>query len=445
MIQGIQGASSLVLDSNENNCYHKTANFLFSGGIVMRAGCLCLFEDELYANFLPLTYIRPVFDLRCGIQLIREKLTKRFAEEPTVLFCRRELENSMKEKAGYAVNRIEGGASALFVNGRALFNEPISPEGDQEAGVRGSTVVYARLTGQNARHVTPEMCLDGEFLSYIEELGIRIIKCETRCIEYPWNLVEFNGSQIEHDYREYGQSGSEVYEGAHLLNRERISIGKGSVIKPGAVIDAGNGPVRIDEDVTVYPLSFIEGPAYIGRGSLIKAGAKIYGGTSIGEVCKVGGEVEKSIIHSYSNKQHDGYIGLSYVGSWCNLGAGTSTSDLKNNYGTIRMRIRNKVVDTGCMFLGAVIGDHTKTGINTILNTGSVIGIMVNIFGSHLPPKYIPSFCWASEAGLKEYRFDKAVEVANRVMMRRAKEVTPALAKLFETIYTQTEKERQTG
>ncbi len=241
----------------------------------MRAGCLCLFEDELYANFLPLTYIRPVFDLRCGIQLMREKLTKIFADGPTVLFCRRELENRMQEKTGYAVNCIEDGPSALFVNGRALFDEPLTPEGDQEAGVKGGTVVYARLTGENARHVTPEMCLNGELLSYIKGRGIRIIDCETQCIEHPWNLVEFNNSQIEYDCRAYGQSGteSEVYEGAYLLNRERIFIGKGSVIKPGTVIDAGNGPVCIDEDVTIYPLSFIEGPAYIGRGSLIMAGA----------------------------------------------------------------------------------------------------------------------------------------------------------------------------
>ncbi len=412
----------------------------------MRTVYLCIFEDELFANFLPLTYIRPVFDLRCGIQLVREKLTKWFAGGPTVLFCRRELENYMREKTGYAVNRIEGRSSVLFVNGRALLEEPLSAEGDEEAGVAGDTVIYARLTGQNSRHVSPHMCLKGEFLSYIKERGIRIIDCETRCIEYPWNLVEFNGSEIEHDYRVSGQSiqGGEMYEGAHLLNRGRISIGEGSIIKPGAVIDAENGPVYLDEDVTVYPLAFIEGPAYIGRGSLIKAGAKIYGGTSIGEVCKVGGEVEKSIIHSFSNKQHDGYIGLSYIGSWCNLGAGTSTSDLKNNYGSIRIRVHNKIIDTGRIFLGAFIGDHTKTGINTILNTGSVIGIMVNIFGSHLPPKYIPSFCWASEAGLQEYRLDKAIEVANRVMKRRGEETTDALVELFSTIFMQTENERRT-
>jgi len=412
----------------------------------MRAAYLCIFEDKLHVNFLPLTYIRPVFNLRCGMRTIREKLSNGFEEGKTVLFCRRELESIMRENSGFSVNRIEGQSCVLFVNGRALFDKTPAPEGVQEAGVRGETVVYARLTEQNARHVTPEMCLKGEFLTYIRERKVRIIDCETTCIEYPWNLIEQNGDQIEYDYQVCGQSVTvgEVHEGVSLLNREHISIGDGSIVKPGVVIDAGDGPVYIDKDVTIYPLAFIEGPAYIGRGSLVKAGAKVYGGTSIGEVCKVGGEIEKSIIHSYSNKQHDGYIGLSYVASWCNLGAGTSTSDLKNNYGSIRMHVHDKVVDTGRMFLGSIIGDHTKTGINTTLNTGSVIGIMVNIFGSRLPPKYIPPFCWVSETGLQEYRLKKAIDVANRVMKRRGKEVTPALAKLFSTIFIQTKSERRT-
>ena len=224
----------------------------------MRAAYLCIFEDKLHVNFLPLTYIRPVFDLRCGIRTIREKLSNGFEEGKTVLFCRRELESIMRENSGFSVNRIEGQSCVLFVNGRALFDKTPAPEGVQEAGVRGETVVYARLTEQNARHVTPEMCLKGEFLTYIRERKVRIIDCETTCIEYPWNLIEQNGDQIEYDYQVCGQSVTvgEVHEGVSLLNREHISIGDGSIVKPGVVIDAGDGPVYIDKDVTIYPVSY---------------------------------------------------------------------------------------------------------------------------------------------------------------------------------------------
>jgi UDP-N-acetylglucosamine diphosphorylase/glucosamine-1-phosphate N-acetyltransferase len=273
--------------------------------------------------------------------------------------------------------------------------------------------------------------------------GVRIFEDKTRCIEHVWDLIELNGGEIVADFHRIRVNNrGTVLDGVRCLNSEDVVIEQGSTVQPGVVIDATAGPVFIGSNVKIYPHVFIEGPAFVGDGSLIKAGARIYGGTSIGKVCKIGGEVEKSIFHSYSNKQHDGYIGLSYIGSWCNLGAGTSTSDLKNNYGSIRMRVHNRMVDTGRMFLGAVIGDHTKTGINTIVNTGSIIGIMVNIFGAYLSPKYIPSFTWASDDGFQEYRLDKAIEVARRVMNRRGKTVTPAIEALLSTVFTLTEKER---
>jgi len=234
-----------------------------------------------------------------------------------------------------------------------------------------------------------------------------------------------------------------IYEGAIILNKDNVIIEEGAEIKPGVVLDAEEGPIYIGKNAKIMPNATIIGPAYIGDNTSIKIGAKIYENTSIGEYCKIGGEVEGSVIHSYSNKQHDGFLGHSYIMQWVNLGADTNNSDLKNNYGSVKVYINDKLIDSGSMFVGLFMGDHSKSSINTMFNTGSVIGVSCNIFGEGFPPKYVPSFCWGGKDTFTTYDIEKAIDVAKRVMKRRYKDFTEIEENLFRTTFLITQDERR--
>ncbi len=185
------------------------------------------------------------------------------------------------------------------------------------------------------------------------------------------------------------------------------------------------------------------GPCSIGNGTIVKAGARIYEDTSVGEVCKVGGEVESSIIHSFSNKQHDGFLGHSYLGMWVNLGADTNNSDLKNNYGSVKVVINDEQIDSGSQFMGLTMGDHAKTAINTMFNTGTVVGVACNVFGGGFPPKYIPSFTWGGPEAITTYAMERSIEVAKRAMARRNVQLTDATERLLKKIFDLTRDERR--
>lgn len=205
-------------------------------------------------------------------------------------------------------------------------------------------------------------------------------------------------------------------------------------VGPHVVLDTTNGPILIDEGAVIEPFVLITGPTAIGRQSRIRAGARIYGPTVIGPVCKVGGEVEDSIIHGYSNKQHDGFLGHSWIGSWCNLGAGTTTSDLKNTYGTITLDVPWGPVPTGRRFLGTLMGDHSKTAIGTMLMTGTVAGVSANIVAHGPVPRFVPSFTW-KDVGGERYAIDRAIDVARTVMARRNVVLTDADETLLRTLH----------
>jgi UDP-N-acetylglucosamine diphosphorylase/glucosamine-1-phosphate N-acetyltransferase len=208
------------------------------------------------------------------------------------------------------------------------------------------------------------------------------------------------------------------------------------------VLDAEDGPIFIDEGATIMANASLQGPLFVGAKSTIKMGAKIYEGTSIGPVCKVGGEVEESIFHAYSNKQHEGFLGHAYLGEWVNLGADTNNSDLKNNYGTVRVHIDGKTIDSGLLFVGLFMGDHAKSGINTMFNTGTVVGVMSNVFGADYPDKLVPSFAWGGAASCETYACEKALQVARRVMARRNRELTKAQEAVLRQVFELTAHER---
>jgi UDP-N-acetylglucosamine diphosphorylase/glucosamine-1-phosphate N-acetyltransferase len=258
---------------------------------------------------------------------------------------------------------------------------------------------------------------------------------DARLIDYPWQLVHATPAEISRQFANATpRRAGDVSSGAHLLNADAIHIGNGSRVMPGVVLDAEGGPIYIGDNVTIRPNAVVSGPCYIGDRCTIQVGANIREGTSLGMGSKIGGEVEGTIVHGYSNKQHDGFLGHSYVGEWVNLGADTVTSDLKNTYGTVRVAINGREIDSGEMFVGAIIGDHTKTGINVALPTGCVIGFAANVMVSDYSPKFVPSFSWLTDRGAMQNDPQQALAVARKVVARRNRELSDAESALFLSI-----------
>jgi UDP-N-acetylglucosamine diphosphorylase/glucosamine-1-phosphate N-acetyltransferase len=394
-----------------------------------------IFEDVGHRSFGPLTVLRPTFDLRCGALLLREKLEVRRRGQPCLLVPRSGLEETVAEDHP---GRAAGAASeepTLALSSRVIVDDGLL---DAIAGLPSECVLTSGGAPVGALFrdgVRDRVRVLSESGGDLRALSIdRSIEVPARVAAYPWDLVNLTPGEIAADAAAIGTLGTneaDVHPGAHAMEPARIALGAGTHVGPGAVLDARRGPIVIGPDVEILPNAYIAGPAAIGEGSVVRAGASIYGGTSIGPGCRLGGEIAESVLHSFANKQHGGFLGHSYVGSWVNLGAGTDNSDLKNNYGTVRVEIGGELIDTGSMFVGAVIGDHSKTAIGTRLNTGSVIGIFVNVLASGFPPKTIPSFAWGTQGGFAEYEIERAVETARRVMARRGAELTRAMEALI--------------
>jgi len=413
---------------------------------------ILIFEDEFVKNLFPLAYTRPVYDLRCGILTIKEKIERDLPDYTIILHARNYLTDVIKAKFPSAyVNEIPDEIDeCILINGTIIpedniKNLPALNNTEETIYLNNQRVAFARIKEKNIKKLAG---LLNSTINFNNFEGITRVKTDVKLALYPWDFVNNNGSQIKLDFLRLVNKGEnnirgEIYEGVHLINKQSIYIGEGSKIKPGVVIDAEEGPVFIDREVTVFPNAVIEGPCYIGRASKIKTGAKIYENTSIGPVCKIGGEVEESIVHSYSNKQHDGFLGHAYLGQWVNLGADTNNSDLKNNYSNVRVFINDEPVDSGSMFVGLTMGDHSKSAINTMFNTGTVVGLCANIFGAGFPEKYIPSFTWGFGSGMSTYRLEKSFEVAAKVMKRRNIDFTEADKKLLSKIFELTSEERK--
>jgi UDP-N-acetylglucosamine diphosphorylase/glucosamine-1-phosphate N-acetyltransferase len=394
-----------------------------------------IYEDGREAQFGPLALLRPVFDLRCGALLLREKLELRRPSWRCALLPRAALTAAVAEQyPGRDVGTV-GDEPTLLLSGRVVVDDALlsaveQSEGDALLRADGVSV------GAYVTRRVPELLAGGRTTPDLSGLAAAGIECEA--IAYPWELVAATGREIEKDaalLEGRGEQRGTVDQGARVLERSRVTLCAGSRIEPGVVLDAREGEIIVGRDAVVMPNAVVIGPAAVGDGTTIKAGARIYGGTSIGPRCKVGGEVEGSVIHSYSNKQHEGFLGHSYLGSWVNLGAATDVSDLKNNYGSVRVHIGGQEVDTGVTFVGATIGDHSKTAIGTKLNTGTVVGIFCNVFPGAFPSKSVPSFSWGTEDGFDVHDIDKALHTARRVMARRDVELTEAQEELIRRVF----------
>ncbi len=397
-------------------------------------------------NFRPIAFSRPIFDLRVGCTTLREKIELHAHRRIKGVIVREYLRKIVKEENEKIAVNAPSEEVVLLINARLIppqdFQNMISSLSTGEALIdkRGDVIAFLG-PWKLAKEAFENGVADNEKL---RSLAKSVSEIDIYMPYYIWDLIKLNAQEIIRDFELLDKRGTRgrVDMGVYILNRPYVYIAEGAVIKPGVVIDAEDGPVFIDRETTVGPNSVLVGPLYVGERCLIKMGAKINHGTTLGPVTKVGGEVEESIFQGYSNKQHDGFLGHAYIGSWVNIGADTNNSDLKNTYGPIRVNFFGTEIDTGMTFLGLIMGDHSKAGINTMFNTGTIVGFSANVYGGDFPPKFIPSFTWGGAKGLTIYKLDKALEVAKRVMQRRNVELTPVYQNLFEFIYELTEMER---
>lgn len=398
-----------------------------------------LYEDGQHRSFGPLTCLRPVFALRCGALCLHEKLERRRRGWRVLLLPRPALAAVFSEQ--FPERGVSGLADepTVLLSARAVPDEPLLKALEAASGetifVASGVPVGARVERNVRDRVEARARAGGD----VGALGLSATTdVPARVVSYPWDLVRLTADEITADAAVIGGMGEvrgSVHPGAHLVEPGRIAIGDGSTVAAGAVIDATAGPVLIGAGAVVMANAVVIGPAAIGDRSSVKAGARIYGGTSVGPACKVGGEVEGSVFQSHANKQHDGFLGHSYLGSWVNIGAATDNSDLKNNYGSVRVEIDGEVRDTGLAFVGATIGDHTKTAIGTKLNTGTVVGIFCSVLSTGFPPRHIPAFSWGGPGGFALHEIDRALDTARRVMARRGEKLTPAAEALIRGVY----------
>ena len=400
---------------------------------------ICIYEDSSYRNFLPMVHIRPVYELFWGMTSLRERIIENSNKSSITLHVRSNLQKTLLERyPKYLINTFSKDVKeVLFINGRFIIDDSSQYEklSKNKFLYNKDTIVAAKLTGKMLEETITKINKGQtiDFSKYSSEAS----KVDGILINYIWDLIQSNGDQIKLKFSLIGKSENKINKtDISIINRENILVDESASIMPHVVLDGKNGPIIIDKKAIIEPHVYIKGPVYIGPSSVIRSGARIYSGTSIFEGCKIGGEVNNSIIFSYTNKSHHGFLGSSYIGSWVNFGAGSTNSNLKNNYGNVKVSIDNKLINTGLQFMGIIMGDHSKSGINTTFNTGTNIGINCNLFGSAMHPKNIPSFSWGGkEDGYSSYNLEKAFEVIDTVLLRRGKEMSKNEKELLQIIY----------
>lgn len=392
--------------------------------------------DDLPQAFYPLCQSRPVSDLRCGILKLRQRILAFFDDDKPGLWIESRLEDLWQHRlADWQINR-------PLAKTELLINSRIQPKPDIIQKIKALKAGQSIFDGEHliAHRAAEELAypLEGFIHTLCQDTQL-----EGGLYRNPSELIHASESLIRQDFEHFFDDKDNFFEtepGVTILEPYSIWIGEDVTLKPGVVLDASQGPIVIDEGATVMHNAVILGPAYIGKKSLIKISAKIYPGTSIGPVCKVGGEVEASIFQAYSNKQHDGFWGHSYVGEWVNIGADTNNSDLKNTYGSVHSYsyLTAKKEDMNTMFMGCLIGDHSKIGINCSINTGTVIGLGANLWGSALIDGFIPDFSWGSAELLVPHRLESFFKTAALVKQRRGLHFSPQETKLYTQIFNST-------
>ncbi len=391
---------------------------------------LVLFEDEGFVDLLPLVFWRSVFELQIGRKIVLDRTAQVLGLPVTGVWTRDWIAPVSAHRCGAPANRLVDDATVL-VNGRWIFDDAVDFPEAPCVGVVDSDVAYIVCDAELAKRLAPRDLLDPVRRKAALE-GIARHPAGGRFLRYPWEIISGLSKLLEADWRP-GEASieSELPPNLILEDREHIHIGERTRIHQTAIIDAAMGPVYMSHDVQIGPYAVIEGPAYIGPGSRVRPFTWLHGGNAIGPVCKVAGELHCCVLHGYTNKQHDGFLGHAYVGSWVNIGAGATNSDLKNTCGSIRVPVNGRDVDTGMKLFGAIIGDHAKIGINATIPSGAVIGLASNIASSGMLPKYIPSFSWVIHDDVGVGDPLRLLDSACAAMVRRDVDMTDDEVELF--------------
>ena len=386
-----------------------------------------LFDGSVRNQLLPFTFTRPVADIRVGILTIREKWEHLLGFTTTTV-----TEDYLSEKYPFLELEKNILINASFLPSENLANIIKGLEENQAVFFEEEPIAFFTTEGQE---------VDFETFDIIQYAHNDVLR-----IEHTWDIFSKNGEAIKRDFEmlTHGRKSQPIPEGVWTKNPQNIFIEEGAKIE-FCTLNASEGPIYIGKDAEIMEGALVRGPFALCEHSTLKMGAKIYTNTTVGPHSKVGGEVNNSVIFGYSNKGHDGFLGNSVLGEWCNLGADTNTSNLKNNYAEVRLwdYETEGFARTGHQFCGLMMGDHSKCGINTMFNTGTVVGVSANIFGSGFPRNFVPSFSWGGSGGFTTYKTDKAFEVAKVVMGRRNIEFSEMDAKILEHVFEQTAKWRK--
>jgi UDP-N-acetylglucosamine diphosphorylase/glucosamine-1-phosphate N-acetyltransferase len=386
-----------------------------------------LFDGASRNNLLPFTFTRPVADIRVGILTIREKWEAYLDTTTTTV-----TEDYLSEK--YPMVELE---ENVMINASFLPNfelvEMVKDLQENQAIFKDEDVVA---------FFSKDSQMEIDFNNYEAlEFNEDLIK-----IEHTWDIFSKNDEAIQEDFSllTKGRKSQPIPSSNNVIASENIFIEEGAKLE-FTTLNASKGPIYIGKNAEIMEGSLIRGPLALCDNSIIKMGAKIYGATTIGPYCKVGGEINNAVLFANSNKGHDGYLGNSVLGEWCNLGADTNNSNLKNNYAEVRLwdYQTEGFARTGLQFCGLMMGDHSKCGINTMFNTGTVVGVSANIFGSGFPRNFVPSFSWGGHGGFTTYLTKKAFEVAEVVMARRKIEFSEQDKAILEHVFEETKKYRR--
>ncbi len=392
-----------------------------------------LFDDHHWVNLLPLTFTRPVSELRIGILTLKEKWEKRLNIPVSYL-----TKHYLSEKYTTQIEE-----DNLFINSRILPEDHIvsmikNLQPNQYV-LLNDIVICARLTkeqtiAQTAHFDFSQDILTGEAIHFDFEIQL---------INRPYDIFTINGAELKKDFEliTSGRFSQSISATNTVFGKFPVFLEEG-VEMECATINTNDGPVYLGKDVQIMEGAMIRGGFAACEGSIVKMGAKIYGATTIGPNCRLGGEVNNIVMIANSNKGHDGFLGNSVIGEWCNLGADTNTSNLKNNYLPVKIwsYADTGFKDTGLQFCGLIMGDHSKSGINTMFNTGTVVGVAANIFGDGFPRTFIPSFSWGGAAGFITHQLKKAIETAEIVMQRRQIKLTVEDRNILSFIFDKEDK-----
>ncbi len=386
-----------------------------------------LFDGPYRNNLLPFTFTRPVADIRVGILTIRQKWESYLEYTTTTVtedyladkFPMVEMEENIMINASFLPNLEVAEFVKSLKHNQALF--------------KGEDVIaFFAKEGEEVK--------DFSTFEAVEFAG------DILTIEHTWDIFSKNGEAIVEDFNliTKDRQSQPIPATVNTINPENIFIEKGATLN-FATLNASSGPIYIGRDAEVMEGSIVRGPLALCNNATLKLGTKVYGPTTVGPHSKIGGEVNNSVLFGYSNKGHDGFLGNSVIGEWCNLGADTNNSNLKNNYAEVRLwdYQTEGFAKTGLQFCGLMMGDHSKCGINTMFNTGTVVGVSANIFGSGFPRNFVPSFSWGGHKGFVTYKTNKAFEVAEVVMARRKEEFTEKDKAMLAHIFEETKQYRR--